>query len=232
MSNLVGISELKVDGFQGLSLLSPGADFDWVSEAVLTEFQKLYSGVVFVGGFSYADVLDSAKGWAGTIRHNPQLQKQFTDFYQRWLPSLKIVLPCTPRSSSVTFNNLLGSLMESLKYTFDIHVDHNTSRVQCNRLKDKTLKMADLCILRRFKLCILRRFNSSSNVCWACQYICEVIEDSTISQKAIYLGDSIVLLGCSNCPTFFCITAIDLWWYSGKTHGAWEFAMDASWWLC
>ena len=29
-----------------------------------------FAGIVFVGGFSYADVLDSAKGWAGTIRRN------------------------------------------------------------------------------------------------------------------------------------------------------------------
>jgi phosphoribosylformylglycinamidine synthase len=43
----------------------------------------VWAGVVFVGGFSYADVLDSAKGWAGTIRHNPRLDKQFTDFYNR-----------------------------------------------------------------------------------------------------------------------------------------------------
>jgi phosphoribosylformylglycinamidine (FGAM) synthase-like amidotransferase family enzyme len=29
------------------------------------------------GGFSYADVLDSAKGWAATIRFNEKLLKQF-----------------------------------------------------------------------------------------------------------------------------------------------------------
>ena len=29
-----------------------------------------FRGLVFVGGFSYADVLDSAKGWAGIIRFN------------------------------------------------------------------------------------------------------------------------------------------------------------------
>lgn len=27
-----------------------------------------FRGIIFVGGFSYADTLDSAKGWAGTIR--------------------------------------------------------------------------------------------------------------------------------------------------------------------
>lgn len=38
---------------------------------------------MFVGGFSYADVLDSAKGWAGTIRFNDDLLKQFSEFYHR-----------------------------------------------------------------------------------------------------------------------------------------------------
>jgi phosphoribosylformylglycinamidine synthase len=42
-----------------------------------------FRGVVFVGGFSYADVLDSAKGWAGVIRFNKNLWKQFQDFYNR-----------------------------------------------------------------------------------------------------------------------------------------------------
>ena len=39
--------------------------------------------VVFVGGFSYADVLDSAKGWAGGIRFNENLKNQFKQFYER-----------------------------------------------------------------------------------------------------------------------------------------------------
>jgi len=42
-----------------------------------------FRGVVFVGGFSFADVLDSAKGWAGVIRFNEGLWKQFQDFYAR-----------------------------------------------------------------------------------------------------------------------------------------------------
>ncbi|KAL4423911.1 hypothetical protein ABPG75_001212 [Micractinium tetrahymenae] len=40
-------------------------------------------GIVFVGGFSYADVMDSAKGWAGTIRFNERLWAQFQAFYAR-----------------------------------------------------------------------------------------------------------------------------------------------------
>jgi phosphoribosylformylglycinamidine synthase len=42
-----------------------------------------FRGIVFVGGFSYADVLDSAKGWAGVIRFNKRLYEQFQRFYER-----------------------------------------------------------------------------------------------------------------------------------------------------
>ncbi len=40
-----------------------------------------FKGIAFVGGFSYADVLDSAKGWAGTIKFNKFLHDQFERFY-------------------------------------------------------------------------------------------------------------------------------------------------------
>jgi phosphoribosylformylglycinamidine synthase len=42
-----------------------------------------FRGVVFVGGFTYADVLDSAKGWAGIIKFSPRLKEMFDDFYSR-----------------------------------------------------------------------------------------------------------------------------------------------------
>jgi phosphoribosylformylglycinamidine synthase len=47
--------------------------------ATLDEFQ----GIVFVGGFSYADTLDSAKGWASAIRFSEMLLPQFEAFYAR-----------------------------------------------------------------------------------------------------------------------------------------------------
>jgi phosphoribosylformylglycinamidine synthase len=46
---------------------------------ILDQFQ----GIGFPGGFAYADVLDSAKGWAGTIRFNPGLLEQFERFHDR-----------------------------------------------------------------------------------------------------------------------------------------------------
>ncbi|GAB4251646.1 MAG: phosphoribosylformylglycinamidine synthase [Acidobacteriota bacterium] len=42
-----------------------------------------FRGVAFVGGFSYADVLDSAKGWAAVIRFHPRVWEQFAAFYER-----------------------------------------------------------------------------------------------------------------------------------------------------
>lgn len=42
-----------------------------------------FRGIAAVGGFSYADVPESAKGWAATIRFNERLRAQFHEFYNR-----------------------------------------------------------------------------------------------------------------------------------------------------
>ena len=42
-----------------------------------------FRGLAAVGGFSYADVPESAKGWAATILFNSRLKKMFDDFYNR-----------------------------------------------------------------------------------------------------------------------------------------------------
>ena len=42
-----------------------------------------FHGLAAVGGFSYADVPESAKGWAATILFNDMLRTQFDAFYQR-----------------------------------------------------------------------------------------------------------------------------------------------------
>ncbi|MBI5577265.1 MAG: phosphoribosylformylglycinamidine synthase [Deltaproteobacteria bacterium] len=64
------------------------AGFDaW--DATMTDFLDgkvdlgSFRGVAFVGGFSYADVMDSAKGWAGVIRFNKRIFDQFQKFYER-----------------------------------------------------------------------------------------------------------------------------------------------------
>ena len=42
-----------------------------------------FRGLAAVGGFSYADVPESAKGWAATILFNEKLKKIFDEFYTR-----------------------------------------------------------------------------------------------------------------------------------------------------
>lgn len=42
-----------------------------------------FRGIAFVGGFSYADVLGSSKGWAATALFNKNVKQQFEDFYRR-----------------------------------------------------------------------------------------------------------------------------------------------------
>lgn len=42
-----------------------------------------FRGLVAVGGFSYADVLGSAVGWAGVIRNNPQVRDELERFRAR-----------------------------------------------------------------------------------------------------------------------------------------------------
>ncbi len=51
----------------------------WAGRVELDRFR----GLAAVGGFSYADVLDSAKGWAGVIRFHGGIRGQFEAFVER-----------------------------------------------------------------------------------------------------------------------------------------------------
>jgi phosphoribosylformylglycinamidine synthase len=53
---------------------------DLISGAVALD---AFRGIVFVGGFSFADVLDSGKGWAGVIKFNENVYQQFQAFHNR-----------------------------------------------------------------------------------------------------------------------------------------------------
>jgi len=44
---------------------------------------EAFRGVAYCGGFSYADVLDAGKGWAGVIRFDSRIRKEFESFYTR-----------------------------------------------------------------------------------------------------------------------------------------------------
>ncbi len=56
--------------------------WDVMMTDLLEEKVKLddFKGIAFVGGFSYADVLDSAKGWAGVIRFNRNSMTNLINF--------------------------------------------------------------------------------------------------------------------------------------------------------
>lgn len=71
MSSFLYQAGLKVFDINMNDLLTGKADLD--------EFQM----VTFVGGFSHADVLDSGKGWAGTVKFNDRLEVMFENFYKR-----------------------------------------------------------------------------------------------------------------------------------------------------
>jgi phosphoribosylformylglycinamidine synthase len=53
---------------------------DLLSERITLE---QFQGLIAPGGFSFMDVFDSAKGWAGTIRFNSKLKGMFDRFYDR-----------------------------------------------------------------------------------------------------------------------------------------------------
>ena len=42
-----------------------------------------FRGVIFPGGFSYADVLGSARGWAATLKFNHKVEAQLNRFKHR-----------------------------------------------------------------------------------------------------------------------------------------------------
>lgn len=82
------IREEGSNGDREMSAAFYGAGFD-VWDVTMTDLLEGsidlddFRGVAFVGGFSYADVLDSAKGWAGVIRFNKKLSEKFERFYER-----------------------------------------------------------------------------------------------------------------------------------------------------
>ncbi len=41
---------------------------------------EVFRGLVFPGGFSYADVLGSARGWAATMKYNDTIEQQLKRF--------------------------------------------------------------------------------------------------------------------------------------------------------
>ncbi|KAM8960164.1 phosphoribosylformylglycinamidine synthase [Pelodytes ibericus] len=95
-SSLTGLSPprvavLREEGSNGdremaAALMMAGFEvWDLTMEDLLSGAATLdsFRGVVFVGGFSYADVLGSAKGWAASVRYNATVRDQFEAFRSR-----------------------------------------------------------------------------------------------------------------------------------------------------
>lgn len=82
------VREVGTNGDRELAASLIAAGFS-VEDITMTDLRteratlEPYRGVVFPGGFSNGDVLDSAKGWAGVIQFDPQLTEQFQAFYDR-----------------------------------------------------------------------------------------------------------------------------------------------------
>jgi len=59
--------------------------WDIVMEDIVKEKVTLdrFRGIIFPGGFSYADVLGSAKGWAASFLFHPYAKAQLDHFYKR-----------------------------------------------------------------------------------------------------------------------------------------------------
>jgi len=70
------LSALHTSGFEGWDIHMS----DLLSGKVNLDS---FRGVVFPGGFSYGDVLGSAKGWSGVINFNSELCGAFQTFYNR-----------------------------------------------------------------------------------------------------------------------------------------------------
>ncbi|CAJ0578821.1 unnamed protein product, partial [Mesorhabditis spiculigera] len=65
-------------------ILAGFATYDVTMTDMINGFQLSdFKGVAFVGGFSYADVLGSAKGWAAGIRYHNSVLAEFEKFRQR-----------------------------------------------------------------------------------------------------------------------------------------------------
>ncbi|XP_017886861.1 phosphoribosylformylglycinamidine synthase isoform X2 [Ceratina calcarata] len=85
-----------------------------------------FRGVVFPGGFSYADVLGSAKGWAASLLFHPSLRKQLKGFISREDTfSLGVCNGCQLMS-------LLGWIGTENDEEANVFLDHNASeRFEC-----------------------------------------------------------------------------------------------------
>ncbi|XP_069680466.1 phosphoribosylformylglycinamidine synthase isoform X2 [Periplaneta americana] len=91
LSSAPRVAVIREEGSNGdremaASLFSVGFDVWDVTMQDLLNKQVTadnFQGIIFPGGFSYADVLGSAKGWAASLLFHPSLRDQFRAFVER-----------------------------------------------------------------------------------------------------------------------------------------------------
>lgn len=135
LSECIRVAVIREEGINGdremaASLLEAGFDVWDVTMQDLLENQvtlDIFRGVIFPGGFSYADVCGSAKGWAASFLFHPSLCEQLRQFVARENTfSLGVCNGCQLMS-------LLGWIGdEDTKDRSGIYLDHNLSeRFEC-----------------------------------------------------------------------------------------------------
>eukprot|EP00039_Didymoeca_costata_P009999 m.133495 g.133495 ORF g.133495 m.133495 type:complete len:1332 (+) comp14673_c1_seq5:165-4160(+) len=90
-STVVKVATIREEGSNGdremiSTLTMAGFEVhDVTMQDILTDKTTLdaYRGVIFVGGFSYADTFGSAKGWAAGVLFHEKAKNQFSQFYER-----------------------------------------------------------------------------------------------------------------------------------------------------
>ncbi|XP_033209922.1 phosphoribosylformylglycinamidine synthase [Belonocnema kinseyi] len=134
LSQKIRVAVIREEGTNGdremvASLINAGFEvWDVTMQDLLQNRTTLdsYKGIVFPGGFSYADVLGSAKGWAASLLFNPSIQRQLEIFIQQKDTfSLGVCNGCQLMS-------LLGWVGEAENGEPGIVLDHNKSeRFEC-----------------------------------------------------------------------------------------------------
>ncbi|GIY08435.1 phosphoribosylformylglycinamidine synthase [Caerostris extrusa] len=100
--------------------------FDVTMTDLLTKKVTLgkFQGVVFPGGFSYADVLGSARGWAASFLFHPDIEAEFAAFKNRSDTfSLGICNGC----QLMALLGWIGSISDEDKLTQSVTLSHNVS---------------------------------------------------------------------------------------------------------
>lgn len=132
-SECIRVAVLREEGINGdremaASLLEAGFDvWDVTMQDLLEKRITLdtFRGIIFPGGFSYADVCGSAKGWAASLLFHPSLREQLRQFVIRKNTfSLGVCNGCQLMS-------LLGWVGNETEEGA-VHLDHNLSeRFEC-----------------------------------------------------------------------------------------------------